>query len=128
MKRFVTTLFLLHYINIVFGFGIECHYCNGNLVSKTLYGFGEDFCKCTSGEMSLNCCQTITAFCKTDSHQSESITLPDKPSFYQYNIIYTPVLKLQHPTAVFVKQFEFYNFIRTSSSRDILAFIHLLRI
>jgi len=128
LKRFVTILFLLLYINIAFGVGIDCHFCNGELVSTTLYGFGEDSCKCTCGEMSLNCCKTVTAFYKTDSHQSESITLPINPSFYEYNIIYTPVLKLQQPTAVFIKQIEYYNFIRTSSSRDILTFIHILRI
>jgi hypothetical protein len=128
LKKILSIFLLLLYVNAAFGIGLACHYCGERLVKVTILGPGHETCKCTSGAVSGGCCHDKTFFCKTDQHKIQAITqvLPFLSAGCPAS--HPATGKVELSDAIVVPSFKTYYFKWVTSSRDILARIHTLRI
>ena len=76
MKRVISILFLLVYLDVGFGTTIDYHYCGGKLVDLKICGIGlKDGCPMKS--MHASCCKHGVHFCNAGNHKSPTVaTVP----------------------------------------------------
>ena len=124
LKKFSTIFLLSLYFNAAFAIGIDCTYCEGKITSATLHRFATEL----SNTMPMGCCRTETLTCKTDNHVAPIVAVFPGSSFNQLLPILPVFTKLEFPKFIRVSQFGYYYFKRATTCRDILSFIHILRI
>ena len=88
MKKILSIVFLLVYINTAFGVGIDFHFCGGQIVDAKLAGFDKAHCSCPNGSMPKDCCKNELHFCQTDNHKTQADTILLK----KISLIKVPVL------------------------------------
>jgi hypothetical protein len=89
LKKSISILFLLTYLNVALGTTIDCHYCCGKLVNFKLSNISVSKAKCGRSDMSMpsGCCKHEIHYCKTDNHTSPAILTITAPE----TLIKTPV-------------------------------------
>lgn len=89
MKKILSILFLLVYINTAFGVGIDLHFCGGQMVDFKLAGFGQAHCSCPKGSMPTDCCKNELHFSQTDNHKVQAdATIVAKVNFIQLPAVF----------------------------------------
>ena len=71
MKKVLSILFLLVYINTALGIGIDFHFCQSKIVDVKLAGLSHAHCNCPVGSMPKDCCKNELHYCHTDNHKTQ---------------------------------------------------------
>jgi hypothetical protein len=82
MKRLISILFLIIYVNAGFGASVDYHYCAGKLVGLKVCGIALKS-QCPMKSMQSGCCQDRLHLCRTDNHVSPivAVVTPPETSF-----------------------------------------------
>lgn len=110
------------------GVAVERHYCSEKLVSVKLGLPGKAGCETSGTDKCKGCCKDQTIVCKTDDHLFQtikSITFPALEGLVILNRISSCFESFKRKS---VLEFNFYHYLKIISSRQLLSFIHLLRI
>ena len=126
MKRAISIVLLLLYINVGFGFRIE--YCQGQIATKQLAEPKKQSCECCTRVLSKECCKKGTHFCSTDSHKSQPDAIVVKNIETENLVPFSDHASKGFHTSPLLQEFNHYSFSRSLSSRQILLWIHILRI
>jgi hypothetical protein len=108
LKKIISVLFLLTYLNVAFGSSIDCHYCCGKLVNIKIYGVSLAKHNCSHSSMSSDCCKDKIHYCKTDNHTSPAVVA-----------ITTPETSIKAPVFV-IDSFDFLSLAASNEINNIL--------
>lgn len=126
LKKVISILFILLYMNAAFGTSIDCFYCGKSLVKVKLHAFDKGGCKYPPSHM--GCCKEETIACNTDQPILQApTTLPISP-LKEYTSSYPVSLKVDLFKPVLYKKINDYSFVRNAPPREILSLIQVLRI
>lgn len=127
MKKPIAILLMLLYSTIAFSNAVDCGFCNGKMALST-QASKQNQCDCSASQMKVDCCGTATIACATDNSQKQVTSSFLSVSFTDYLI--TPL----QAEDVFLNRVSEessandFTFTHPQSSRQLLAFIHILRI
>lgn len=130
MKKSIAIFLFLLYASVAFGIGVECSsYLDGKLVHSSAHKSVKSQCDCFDSPMNMDCCGAKPLSCKTDNAKAQIIAPVLQNSFAEHfanNSLqaegFLLDISLQEQAAYHpaVPHFQ--------SSRDLLSFIHTLRI
>ena len=113
MKKVLSILFLLVYINTALGIGIDFHFCQSKIVDVKLAGLSHAHCNCPVGSMPKDCCKNELHFCQTDNHKTQA----DATLLTKISIIKMPLLFPDYISSFVIADYtsqkdQFYNYYR----------------
>ena len=126
MKKVISILFLLLYMNAAFGTSVDCFYCGESLVKVKLHAFDKAERKFASIE--TGCCKKETITCSTDQPILQSPTTLPVLSSQEYTSDHAVSITLAFLNSLVVKHINEYSFKRNAPPREILSLIQVLRI
>lgn len=106
----------------------DCYCCRGKLVNVKVQVPATAKCKDSCSQMGISPCDKETISCKTDHHKFQIQTIAPGLSFNEYTGNNPATVKVDLFHSMVVKQFNDYYLTRTAPPREILSFIHVLRI
>jgi hypothetical protein len=127
LKKINAILFLLLYINAAFGTNTDCYGCWGKLVNVKLQVPAKPGCKDSFSQKGMGCCDKEAISCNTNNPNFQIQTIAAGLSFNEYTGNNAVAVKVDL-FSIGVKQFHDHYLTRTAPPRDILSFIHVLRI
>jgi len=128
LKKITGILLLLIYTTTAFGLGVDRHFCGGKLVSAKIEGFGTQGGDCTSKGKCSGCCKDESIVSKTDEHQIQGASISLSKAFNDLYESDLPFISFNLIHGNSIQQFDDYEYIPITSSRELLSLIHVLRI
>jgi hypothetical protein len=109
LKKSISILFFLTYLNVALGTSIDCQYCCGKLVNFKLSNISISKAKCGRFDISMRsgCCKNEIHYCKTDNHKSPVVlaikapeTLIKTPVFLINSLNSFPFVEMNHVISI----------------------------
>ena len=130
VKKSIAILLLLIYGSVAFSAGANCSYCNGKMIHSSSHGSDQSQCGCSNSQMNMDCCGAKTLSCKTDDSQRNQVINSALSISFADHFANNSLRADEYLFQAIQDRQVGYNLISThnQSSRDLLAFIHVLRI